>query len=117
MFRVFDSSNNKEGTNQLIVQPKTKWINPERCPDDEIYKLSVNQTMKDVPKMTYREDVNSGHQDDRRSHKESSLTEKTHHVRKQEIYNSSCKEVTHWDSSHGHILSGLTVVQKINPTS
>ena len=81
MFGIVDSSNKKEETNQLMVQPRTKCIGPEICPDEEICKPSDNQTIKDVPKMTQRDVVNNRYQGEEISLNKASLKEKVHHDR------------------------------------
>ena len=57
----FCSSSHEEETSQLVVQSKTGTINPDIYPDDKICRPSVDQIIKDVPEMTYRNDVDSGH--------------------------------------------------------
>ena len=92
MIRIVNSSNIKEETNQLMVQPRTECIDPEIYPDEEICKPSENQTIKDVPKKTQRDEANSRYQGEESSYNKASLIEEVHHTRMQKSYSPNISD-------------------------
>ena len=103
-FGIQGSSNRKEVTSQLRVQPMTRSTDPDRCPEDKASMPNIEQIIEDVPDTIYIEkagdnqsktstsgnEVGSRCQTEKMTHVESSLMEKAH----QAFYSSSHEEET-----------------------